>query len=300
MGKLCSKQSQTVSNLIDTEKEVNLATYKTDADKIYEIQENKFNYLRKINFADFLYSLVHFSNENATLEDQYDKANLNFSMNDAFFCEYFPNDILQSFLENKILKHQAIYAEAGNNEKATGIFKETILQLNSALGLKLAQNAKEKGDEGADKNNIVTKGHALAYGLLYCVGANFVKIRALFNIFKTGEILKPSDKFSDFLLSLMLIPSYCSVSAKNKLQKFDEIEKIDKAKLTELLDFSELKDCQNLVNVTNQLIFGRDLSITLTYQNFKDKFEVNDKDHSLAFMLSPSGVRYMLQKHNVS
>ena len=220
-------------------------------------------------------------------------------MNEPFFGDIFSNDIFQSFLENKVLKHKAIYEEAGNNEKITSIFKEGFLAINNGLGLKLAQDAKAKGDESADKNTIVKKGDALAYGLLYCVGANFIKIKSLFNIFQENGQLKPSEKLSEFLLALFIIPSYGMASARNKLSKFEEIGAVDKEKLKELLESSELKDCQNMVEVTNKLIFGPNLTTTLTYQNFKDKFEVNDKDHSLAFMLSPSGVRYMLQKHNV-
>ena len=299
MGKLCSKQTQTTSNLIETEKEVSLPSYKSDADKFYELQESKYNYFRKLNYADFLYSLVNFSNENATLEDDYSKTNIDFSMNEPFFGDIFSNDIFQSFLENKVLKHKAIYEEAGNNEKITSIFKEGFLAVNNGLGLKLSQDAKAKGDESADKNTIVKKGDALAYGLLYCVGANFIKIKSLFNIFQENGQLKPSAKLSEFLLALFIIPSYGMASARNKLSKFEEIGSVDKQKLKELLDSSELKDCQNMVEITNKLIFGPNLTTTLSYQNFKDKFEVNDKDHSLAFMLSPSGVRYMLQKNNV-
>ena len=299
MGKLCSKQTQTTSNLIETEKEVSLPSYKSDADKFYELQESKYNYFRKLNYADFLYSLVNFSNENATLEDDYSKTNIDFSMNEPFFGDIFSNDIFQSFLENKVLKHKAIYEEAGNNEKITSIFKEGFLAVNNGLGLKLSQDAKAKGDESADKNTIVKKGDALAYGLLYCVGANFIKIKSLFNIFQENGQLKPSAKLSEFLLALFIIPSYGMASARNKLSKFEEIGAVDKEKLKELLDSSELKDCQNMVEITNKLIFGPNLTTTLSYQNFKDKFEVNDKDHSLAFMFSPSGVRYMLQKNNV-
>ena len=155
MGKLCSKQAQTTSNLIETEKEVSIISYKANGDKFYELQENKYNYFRKLNFADFLYSLVNFSNENATLDDDYSKTNIEFSMNEPFFCELFSNDIFQSFIENKILKHKAIYELAGSNEKMVSIFKEAFLAANSGLGLKLAQSAKEKGDENADKNSII-------------------------------------------------------------------------------------------------------------------------------------------------
>ena len=299
MGQLCAKKTQSTSNLIETEKEISLPSYKSDGDKYYESQENKFNFFRKLNFADYLYSLVHFSSENATLEDNYDKANVNVSMEEPFFCELFSNDIFQSFIENKILKHKAIYELAGSNEKMVSIFKETFLAANNGLGLKLAQSAKEKGDENADKNSIIKKGDAIAYGLLYCAGANYIKIRALFNLFKKDDQLKPSDKFDEFLLSIFIISSYGMVSARNKLSKFDEVGEIEKDKLKELIGTSELKDCQNMVEVTKKMLFGQDLSVGLSYQNFKDKFEVNDKDNSLAFLLTSPGVRYMIQKNNL-
>jgi hypothetical protein len=299
MGQLCGKKAQATSNLIETEKEITLPSYKSDGDKYYDLQENKYNFLRKINFEDFLYSLVHFSNENATLEDDYQKANINFSMEEPFFCELFSNDIFQSFLENKILKHKAIYAIAGNDEKMTSIFKEGFLAANYGLGVKLAQNAKELGDTNADKNSIIKKGDAIAYGILFCVGANYVKIRALFNLFKKDEILKDSEKLDEFLLSLFIIAGYGMANARNKLSKFDEIGGIEKEKLKELINTSELKDSQNMVQITKKMLFGQDLSVSLNYQNFKDKFELNDKDNSLAFLLSPSGCRYMQQKNNV-
>jgi hypothetical protein len=299
MGQLCGKKAQATSNLIETEKEITLPSYKSDGDKYYDLQENKYNFLRKINFEDFLYSLVHFSNENATLEDDYQKANINFSMEEPFFCELFSNDIFQSFLENKILKHKAIYAVAGNDEKMTSIFKEGFLAANYGLGVKLAQNAKELGDTNADKNSIIKKGDAIAYGILFCVGANYVKIRALFNLFKKDEILKDSEKLDEFLLSLFIIAGYGMANARNKLSKFDEIGGIEKDKLKELINTSELKDSQNMVQITKKMLFGQDLSVSLNYQNFKDKFELNDKDNSLAFLLSPSGCRYMQQKNNV-
>lgn len=299
MGKLCSKESQTIQNLVQQEKEISLPSYKSDADKYYDLQENKYNYLRKMFFQDFLYSLVIFSSENATLEDDYNKANIEYSMNDPFFNEDFPPETFQSFIENKILKHKALYEDAGNNEKITSIFKEAFLSVDNALGLKLAQNAKAKGVESADKNTIIKKKDLIPFGLLYCIGPNYVKTKALFNIFQVNGELKSSENFTDFLLSLFIIPSYGMASARNKLGKFNEIGVIEKDKLKELLDSSELKDCQHLVEVVNKLIFGNDLSLSYNYESFKAKFTVNNKDESLAFMLSPSGIRYMLQKNNV-
>ena len=109
MGKLCSKETQTVqSSHIDTEPEISIKKFSSSGDSYYNLQEKKFNYFQKLNFADFLYSLVNFSNENATLEDDYSQTKIDYSMENPFFCELFSNDIFQSFLENKILKHKSI------------------------------------------------------------------------------------------------------------------------------------------------------------------------------------------------
>ena len=304
MGGLCSKETQsttstTTSTAIETEREVNLIKYTSTADKTYELQEGKYNFFRKINYADYLYSLVHFSTDNATLEDNYQGINVNYSMNDPFFTESFSNDIFQSFLENKILKHKAVYDEASNNESMTSIFKECFLSANTGLGLKLAQDAQAKGDSSADKNNIVKKCDCIGYGLLYCSGPNYIKIKSLYNMFQENGALKASDKFSGFLLSLFLLASYGMVNARNKLNKFEEMGTVSKEQLKELIDTSELKDSQNLVQVTNKLIFGEDTSQSLNYQQFKDKFAIDNKETSLAFLLSASGVRHMLTVHNV-
>ena len=89
MGKLCSKETQSpqISTpvLIPQEIDIKIPKYSSEADKYYECQEKKFNYLTKINFQDYLYSLVNFSDDNATLDDDYSKANLEISANDSFF-----------------------------------------------------------------------------------------------------------------------------------------------------------------------------------------------------------------------
>ncbi len=304
MGGLCSKQVQSetitaTTTAIETEREVNIIKYTSTADKVYELQEGKYNFLRKISYADYLYSLVHFSSENATLDDNYQGIDVNYSMNEPFFTELFSNDTFQSFLENKILKHKAVYDEASNNESMTAIFKECFLSANTGLGLKLSQDAQAKGDSSADKNNIVKKGDCIGYGLLYCSGPNYVKIKSLFNIFQENGVLKMNDKFSGFLLSLFILASYGMVNARNKLNKYDEIGAITKEKIKELIDTSELKDSQNLVQVTNKLLFGEDTSQSLNYSQFKEKFAIDNKETSLAFLLSASGVRHMLTVHNV-
>ena len=69
--------------------------------------------------------------------------------------------------------------------------------------------------------------------------------------------------------------------------------------MKKLVDTAELKDSQHLVEVTNQLIFGEDLSQNLDYGSFKAKFANENKETSIGFLLSAPGVRFMQMKHNV-
>ena len=290
MGKLCSKQVQTTSSAIESEKEVSLCSYKSGGDDALKLQENKFNYLNKINFADFLYSLVNYSNENATIEFKYDNVNIDYKITSQEFGEDFSPDVFQSFIENRILKHDNIY-NAKIDESLLAIFKDNLIQNVTALNLKLKQSHSEDEFQG------VRKYHIIPYGLLYCAGANYIKIKALFNLFSESGVLKSSQMFNEFLLALFLVASYCSIAARNKLGKYDAIGQISKEDLKQLLNAAELKDCQNLVGVANKLIFGEDLSGSLTYEQFKEKFK--GSDNSISFLLSPAGVRSLLEKNNV-
>ena len=290
MGKLCSKQVQTTSSQIESEQEVSICSYKSGGDDALKLQENKFNYLNKINFADFLYSLANYSNENATIEFKYDNVNIDYKITSQEFGEDFSPDVFQSFIENRILKHDNIY-NAKIDESLIAIFKDNLIQNVTALNLKLKQSHSEDEFQG------IRKYHVIPYGLLYCAGANYIKIKALFNLFSEGGALKSSQMFNEFLLALFLVASYCSIAARNKLGKYDAIGQISKEDLKQLLNAAELKDCQNLVGVANKLIFGEDLSGSLTYEQFKEKFK--GSDNSISFLLSPSGVRSLLEKNNV-
>lgn len=290
MGKLCSKQVQTTSSSIESEQEVSICSYKSGGDDALKLQENKFNYLNKINFADFLYSLANYSNENATIEFKYDNVNIDYKITSQEFGEDFSPDVFQSFIENRILKHDNIY-NAKIDESLIAIFKDNLIQNVTALNLKLKQSHLEDEFQG------IRKYHVIPYGLLYCAGANYIKIKALFNLFSEGGAIKSSQMFNEFLLALFLVASYCSIAARNKLGKYDAIGQISKEDLKQLLNAAELKDCQNLVGVANKLIFGEDLSGSLTYEQFKEKFK--GSDNSISFLLSPSGVRSLLEKNNV-
>jgi len=295
MGKACSKEAQMTESNEGKEKEIVLLSYKSNNDKIYALQENKFNFLKKINFIDYLYSLVHFSNESANTEDNYSQVSIEYSMDDPFFDEIFSTDIFQLFLDNKILKHKAIEKDSENYKKMEDIFKETFLSLNNSLALKLFQNNEEKNGEEADQNTIVTKGAAISYGILYCTGENQIKIKALFNLFQKGGILKSNDKLSNFLLSLFIIPSFGMANARKELSKYEEIGEIEEIQLNDLLNFTDLKSLKCSVQKTNEILFGKEFNLELNYNQFKEKFEEEEPDKSLSFLLNPSGIRYILE-----
>lgn len=300
MGSLCGKKSQSETvMLIPQENEVKIPVYKSDGDKIFELQEKKFNHLTKILFQDYLYSLVNFSLDNATLEDDYSKITLEYSSNDAFYSESFSKDLFQSFIENKLLKHKILYEESENNERAISIFKTFLLESYVELGKKIAQDIKQKGNESVDENNVIIKGYLIPIGILHCAGPKYVKIRTIFNLFQEEGNLKPNEKFNNFLLALFLTAAYTMIPVRNKLSDYDEIGAIDLNELIKLADTAELKDSLHLVEVTNKLIFGEDLSQTLDYSGFKSKFDDDNKDTSLGYLLSASGVRFMQKKHNV-
>ena len=300
MGSLCGKKAQSeVSMLIPQEAEITIPSYKSDGDKIFELQEKKFNHLTKILFQDYLYSLVNFSLDNATLEDDYSKINIEYSSNDAFYGESFSSDLFQSFIENKLFKHKILYEENENNERSMSIFKTFLLETYNILGKKLAQDVKEKGNEAPDPSSIIIKGYLIPIGILHCGGPKYVKVRTIFNLFQEGGNLKPNEKFNKFLLALFLTAAYSMIHVRNKLADYDEIGGIDKNELIKLTDTAELKDSQHLVEVTNKLIFGEDLSQTLEYGAFKAKFEDINKETSLGYLLNASGVRFMQKVHNV-
>ena len=80
------------------EKEILLFSYTSKADKEFQQLETKYNLLRDIDFQDYMYSLVKFDMENATLKDDYSKGNLKYNFKDSFFKEPMSVDFFQSFL----------------------------------------------------------------------------------------------------------------------------------------------------------------------------------------------------------
>lgn len=277
------------------EKEVNIPTYSSGADKEFSKLETKFNLLRDLVFGDYIYSLSIFSTENATLVDDYNKIPEKYSISDPFYNEAFPPELIQSFIENKIFKHPNLYSKAGEDEQLANTFKEMILQIQKNLTLKIKQNKKNKGEP--DDDSAFKKSHAAALGLLYCSGQNVSKIKFLFDLFAVNGVLKISKELDDFLLGLFLIPAYCMLAVRSKIHKTNsEIEELPKDGMKQLLDACELKDSAHLVDVTNGILFPTP-DKQYTYEQFKALFQKGD--NSIGWLLSAKGVRSMLEKNNV-
>lgn len=299
MGAICCTKAQEPKSAFQETKiqepEITISTFTSGADKDFSKLETKYNLLRDLVFSDFIYSLSTFTLENATLPDDFTKKPDKYSKKDEFFNTEFSEELFQSFIENKILKHQNLYSKAGENETLALTFKDILLQLHKNLNIKLSQSYKEKGVEVT--GNVVKKSHIAAIGFLYCGGQNVFKVRFLFDVFNNDGNFEKDNELDDFLLALFLLPSYCMLATRNKIHKTNsEIEQLSKEVMKKILDTCELKDSENLVNVFNQALFPTPES-KYSYGSFKNLF---DKSNNTAgWLLSPKGIRNMLEKNNV-
>ena len=166
----------------------------------------------------------------------------------------------------------------------------------------MIQFDKENGkNEENNNNNRIKKYNILAYGVLYCSGTNISKIKNIFEIFKnktSNNLEKDSKEFNDFILSLCLIPAYCTIYSRNKLNDSynNELGEFDTDLLKKILDASELKDSVNLYNIVINKIFENENN-NINYEKWESLFV--DEENGIGFILSPKGIRNMLEKNNV-
>ncbi len=302
MGGLCSKCIKSKkknyvrsSSETEEEKEIILYSYKSKPDKEYQKLETQYNLLRDIDFQDYMYSLVEFDMSNATLKDDYSKANATYNYKDSFFKEPLSVDYFQSFLENKIIKHPALYIKTGNDENLKAKFEDMFLYIYKSLQSKLIQFDKEKGVTDNTESRL-KKGHCMVIGLLFCSGANISKIRFIFDLFKEDNILKESEELKEFLLSMYLTASYCVLFSRNKLGiNNSDIPALEKEVMFDLLKTSEAKDSVNLVKVTINKLFGK--TNELTYEAYVAMF--SREKESMGWLISTKGIRSALEENNV-
>ena len=98
-----------------------------------------------------------------------------------------------------------------------------------------------------------------------------------------------------YLLSSFIISSYCVVSARKKIAtSYPNIfSKLSNENIINMVQVSELKDSQNLVNVFNNSFFNKEV---FTWEEYRNKFE--DKN-GFQWILSPRGIRAKLEQNNV-
>ena len=282
MGNCCQncKQNERNSILIcSDEEEIEFPQYSSISDKQLECLETENNLYRDINLIDYINLLAYFSLDTATVPFE-GPVKITFSSKDEFLSNYFYEELFQSFIENAILNGR----EIGEQEI---IFMEMNVELFKSLKLKLKQNYNE------DKSKKITKRDLISLGILFCKSSNIHKIKIVFDIFKNeNEEFVKSNELDEYLLCCFLISSYCMISAKSKLsQNNPTISGLSLEELKEFIQFSELKDCQNLVKYFNNTFFNKN---SFKWNEFKIKF----KDNGFGWIFSTKGIRQKLQENN--
>jgi hypothetical protein len=295
MGNFCNKLK--ISDEINTEKEIKIKNYSSTYDKEFSKLETNYNYLNLITFNDFIYVLNQFNLNNATLDVDYNNIKLSFDYSNILKDEI-SFDLFQSFVENKILKHPKILVKR-TNENLSNLFKDNLLEIYKSLNKKLIQFDKENNNNNNNNNNRIKKYNILAFGVLFCNGKNISKIKNIFEIFKnktTNNLEKNSNEFNDFIITLCLIPAYCTIYSRNKLNESynNELGDFDTELLKKILDASELKDSVNLCKIVCEKIFENE---NVNYEKWENLFV--DEENGIGFILSPKGIRNMLEKNNV-
>ena len=271
-----------------TEKEIIAYKYTSTHDIYYNDIEGKFNILTYIQLIDYINLLEYYSSETATLQFN-QPLKTQFSSKDAFLSQPISIDHFQSFIENQLFKIPEIYEMWGNNELSLNIFKIAFLEVYSSLQLKLNQKYESKIEDRIKKINLIP------LGILFCVSNVVSKIKLIFDLFKNenGLFIK-SNELDEYLFCSFIISSYCLVSARKKVGiHYENIPELTREDIIKLVEVSELKDSNNLVNKFNKNFFNKE---ELTWEEYRSKFENID---GFQWILSSKGIRKKLEENNI-
>ena len=316
MGANCNSQSQSDTgkkNKENFEKEeeienemkkpIKFPNYK-DIDEVgnmfikLEEKSEKINYLRNIDFNDYMISLTKFSIENADLSDNYNKIKYTYSAKDEFYNESFNIESLQSFIESKILKHKNVYEKAfhsDNSYERTLMFKDFLFNLHKACIPKIKQFLIENGtnEEDINENTIMKKNAAIIYGIFFCGGDDWLKVKIFFNLFKQEEKLKKSEDLTNFLLLSFIMATYSMCYSRNQLSKYSALGEVDKELMGDAMKHFQVETSKKVVEYTNKLLFGNEQGNELIYDQFRQKCQSNEKNESVSFIFNARGIRNM-------
>ena len=102
-----------------------------------------------------------------------------------------------------------------------------------------------------------------------------------------------SEDFEKYLISSFLICSYCMLSLRKKIIRANKkIPAMKEEDFINCLKVCQLKISQNLLKIFNENFFDKD---EFDWNEFKNKF--NQKENGFQWILSPKGIRKMLEEN---
>ena len=269
------------------EKEILRVKYKSNYDFLFEELEHKYNILGHIQLIDYVNLLNNYEPETATL-NLTGVMKKDYSHHDYSLSYVMTVDIFQNFIENKLYKTSEIIQLSEKKELMLSTFTEVCREIFNSLELKLNQHYEEK------RNDRITKKILISLGVLYCKSDVIGKIKLIYDLFKNDkDKFVKSEDFEKYLISSFLICSYCMLSVRKKIIRANKkIPEMKEEDFINCLKVCQLKISQNLLKIFNENFFDKD---EFDWNEFKSKF--NQKENGFQWILSPKGIRKMLEEN---
>jgi hypothetical protein len=269
------------------EKEILRIKYKSNYDFLFEELEHKYNILDHIQLIDYVNLLNNYEPETATL-NLTGVMKKDYSHHDYSLSYVMTVDIFQNFIENKLYKTSEIIQLSEKKELMLSTFTEVCREIFNSLELKLNQHYEEK------RNDRITKKILISLGVLYCKSDVIGKIKLIYDLFKNDkDKFVKSEDFEKYLISSFLICSYCMLSVRKKIIRANKkIPEMKEEDFINCLKVCQLKISQNLLKIFNENFFDKD---EFDWNEFKNKF--NQKENGFQWILSPKGIRKMLEEN---
>lgn len=269
------------------EKEILRIKYKSNYDFLFEELEHKYNILDHIQLIDYVNLLNNYEPETATL-NLTGVMKKDYSHHDYSLSYVMTVDIFQNFIENKLYKTSEIIQLSEKKELMLSTFTEVCREIFNSLELKLNQHYEEK------RNDRITKKILISIGVLYCKSDVIGKIKLIYDLFKNDkDKFVKSEDFEKYLISSFLICSYCMLSVRKKIIRANKkIPEMKEEDFINCLKVCQLKISQNLLKIFNENFFDKD---EFDWNEFKNKF--NQKENGFQWILSPKGIRKMLEEN---
>lgn len=269
------------------EKEILRIKYKSNYDFLFEELEHKYNILGHIQLIDYVNLLNNYEPETATL-NLTGVMKKDYSHHDYSLSYVMTVDIFQNFIENKLYKTSEIIQLSEKKELMLSTFTEVCREIFNSLELKLNQHYEEK------RNDRITKKILISLGVLYCKSDVIGKIKLIYDLFKNDkDKFVKSEDFEKYLISSFLICSYCMLSVRKKIIRANKkIPEMKEEDFINCLKVCQLKISQNLLKIFNENFFDND---EFDWNEFKSKF--NQKENGFQWILSPKGIRKMLEEN---